>query len=156
MFFEIELFMTFTYNRTVRFQDTDAAGVVYFANVLAICHEAYEDSLGVVGINPKDFFTHPLVAFPIVHASVDFFQPLFCGDHLLIRLIPQQLSSDRFEVAYEVVVGEVLAAKATTRHVCIDTDSRSKRELPEQIKQWLEVNRRSAESLERRKSREVI
>ncbi|MEO1763007.1 MAG: 1,4-dihydroxy-2-naphthoyl-CoA hydrolase, partial [Cyanobacteria bacterium J06629_18] len=26
--------MSFTYNRTIRFQDTDAAGVVYFANVL--------------------------------------------------------------------------------------------------------------------------
>ena len=34
--------MAFAYYYTVRFQDTDAAGVVYFANVLRICHEAYE------------------------------------------------------------------------------------------------------------------
>jgi len=148
--------MSFTYNRTIRFQDTDAAGVVYFANVLAICHEAYEESLGGLGINLKDFFTNPSVAFPIVHASVDFFRPMFCGDQLLISLMPQQLSNDRFEVAYEVMVAEFMVAKTITRHVCIDTSSRTKRELPEQIREWLEVNRRDAESAERRKSREVI
>ncbi|NMG09016.1 thioesterase family protein [Brasilonema sp. UFV-L1] len=148
--------MSFTYNRTVRFQDTDAAGVVYFANILAICHEAYEESLVTSGINLKDFFTKPSVAFPIVHAGVDFFRPLHCGDNLVIRLIPQQLSFDRFEVAYEVIVHEVMAAKAVTRHVCIETNSRTKRELPENMKEWLEMNKKGAESAERRKSREVI
>lgn len=148
--------MPFTYNRTVRFQDTDAAGVVYFANILAICHEAYEESLIVSGINLKDFFTNPSVAFPIVHTSVDFFRPLYCGDNLVIRLMPQQLSSDRFEVAYELIVDEVMVAKAVTRHVCIETSSRTKTELSEEMKEWLEKNRRGAESAERRKSREAI
>ena len=96
--------MTFTYNRTVRFQDTDAAGVVYFANVLSICHEAYEESLAASGINLKDFFTNPSVAFPIVHASVDFFRPMFCGDNLVISLIPQKLGVDKFEITYEITV----------------------------------------------------
>lgn len=148
--------MPFTYNRTVRFRDTDAAGVVYFANVLAICHEAYEESLVAAGVNLNDFFTNPSVAFPIVHANVDFFRSLSCGDNLVIKLIPQQLSGDRFEVCYEVILGEVIAAKSITRHVCIDTATRTKRELPEQMKEWLENNRKGAESAERRKSREVI
>ncbi|MBR8834330.1 MAG: acyl-CoA thioesterase [Stigonema ocellatum SAG 48.90 = DSM 106950] len=148
--------MPFTYNRTVRLLDTDAAGVVYFANLLAICHEAYEESLRSSDINLKEFFTNPSVAFPIVHANVDFFRPIFCGDNLLIRLMPQSLSGDRFEVIYEVIVTEVIVAKAMTRHVCIDSMSRSKREFPEQIKEWLEVNRRDAESAERRKARETF
>jgi 1,4-dihydroxy-2-naphthoyl-CoA hydrolase len=148
--------MSFIYNRTVRFKDTDAAGVVYFANILSICHEAYEESLLTSGIHLKDFFTHPSVAFPIVHANVDFFRPLCCGDNLVISLIAQQLSSDRFEVCYEVTVGEVLTAKAITRHVCIDTASRTKRDFPEPMKTWLENNRKGAESAERRKSREII
>ena len=148
--------MPFTYKRTVRFQDTDAAGVVYFANVLAICHEAYEESLVASGINIKDFFTNPSVAFPIVHANVDFFRPMFCGDNLVIRLMPQELSGDRFEVAYEVMAAEVMVAKTITRHVCMDNSSRSKIELPEQVREWLEANRRGAEGAERRKSREVI
>ncbi|AFY41250.1 thioesterase family protein [Nostoc sp. PCC 7107] len=148
--------MSFIYNRTVRFADTDAAGVVYFANVLSICHEAYEASLEIAGINIKAFFTKPAVAFPIVRANVDFLRPMYCGDELNVSLIPQKLSADKFEIAYEISITEVLVAKAITRHVCIDVNSRSKQELSDEIIQWLETNRRDAEGAERRKSREVM
>jgi 1,4-dihydroxy-2-naphthoyl-CoA hydrolase len=130
--------MPFTHSRTVRFQDTDAAGIVYFANILSICHEAYEESLGASGINIKDFFSNSSVNFPIVHSSVDFFRPMFCGDKLAIALTPQKLSVDKFEIYYEIFISEVMAAKAITRHVCIDGSTRKKRELPNNMVQWLE------------------
>ncbi|WP_414563486.1 MULTISPECIES: acyl-CoA thioesterase [unclassified Anabaena] len=148
--------MSFTYHRTVYFQDTDAAGVVYFANVLSICHEAYEASLAASDINLKDFFTNPSVAFPIVHANVDFFRPVFCGDKLEINLIPQEISVNKFEINYEIMVSEVVVAKTITRHVCIDVNSRNKQDLSGEIMQWLETNRRDAEGAERRRSREVL
>ncbi|GAX42971.1 thioesterase superfamily protein [Tolypothrix sp. NIES-4075] len=148
--------MPFTYNRTVRFSDTDAAGVVYFANVLSICHEAYEASLEASSINMKDFFSSTSVAFPIVHADVDFFRPMFCGDKLIISLIPQKVGVDKFEIAYEVVVDDVMVAKAVTRHVCIEVSSRNKKELSGEVMRWLETNRRDAESAERRRSREAM
>ncbi|BAY93976.1 MULTISPECIES: acyl-CoA thioesterase [unclassified Tolypothrix] len=148
--------MPFTYNRSVRFQDTDAAGVVYFANILGICHEAYEESLEAAGINLKTFFSNPSVAFPIVHANVDFFRPVFCGDKLLVCLMPQKLGGEKFEIAYEISVAEVIVAKAITRHVCIDANSRTKQELPVEIVNWLETNRRDTEEAERRKARETM
>ncbi|HEY9651529.1 MAG TPA: thioesterase family protein [Coleofasciculaceae cyanobacterium] len=132
--------MPFTYHRTVRFADTDAAGVVYFANVLSICHEAYEASLGASGINLKLFFNNPAVAIPIVHATVDFLRPMFCGDELLIHVTPQPLSEHKFEISCEIVAAsspEQLLAKAMTRHVCINSRTRSKTPLPDAIVQWL-------------------
>ena len=48
--------MPFEYPRTIRFADTDAAGVVYFAQILSICHEAYEASLQASGIELRQFF----------------------------------------------------------------------------------------------------
>ncbi|NEP01987.1 MAG: acyl-CoA thioesterase [Symploca sp. SIO2E9] len=132
--------MLFTHNYTVRFSDTDAAGVVYFANVLVMCHEAYEESLAAAGINLKEFFTNSSTAVPIVHAEVDFFRPMFCGDELLIRLVPQHLSDNEFEVNYQIVAvsfpGQKLA-KANTKHVCINPASRKRTHLPELIIQWL-------------------
>ncbi len=148
--------MSFTYNRTIHLQDTDAAGVVYFANVLSICHEAYEASLEASNIHLKAFFTHPPVAFPVVHANVDFFRPMCCGDKLEVSLIPHKLGVNKFEVNYEIMVENVLVAKAVTRHVCIDAVSRSKQDLSAEMIQWLETNRQDAEGAERRKSREVL
>lgn len=132
--------MPFTYTRTVRFQDTDAAGVVYFANVLAMSHEAYEASLAASGVNLRAFFSDREVAFPIIHASVDFYRPLFAGDRLTIQLTPKQVAGDEFEIAYQVFSGEVAgrsAAKALTKHVCIDAVTRTKKPLPEDLRQWM-------------------
>ena len=134
--------MSFSYTRTVRFQDTDAAGVVYFANILAMCHEAYEASLAASGINLRAFFSNPEVAFPIIHASVDFYRPMFAGDRLTIQLTSKQVTGDEFEIAYQVFSGEVAgksAAKALTKHVCINAISRNRKQLSEELMQWLRV-----------------
>ncbi len=131
--------MSFIYKRIVRFQDTDAAGVVYFASVLAMCHEAYEESLAASGINLKAFFSHPDVAIPIVHASVDFFHPMFCGDQIFIHLIPKQIASEKVEISYKLVAAsEKLIAKAITKHICIEPIVKTRKAIPDQIIQWLQ------------------
>lgn len=133
--------MSFTYTRTVHFQDTDAAGVVYFANVLAMCHEAYEASLATSGISLKSFFNNPTVAIPIVHASVDFLRPLFCGDQLLIQVMPKSITDSKFEIDYQHFVAtarEQLVAKAITKHVCIDPVNRTKTLLSPEMRQWFQ------------------
>jgi 1,4-dihydroxy-2-naphthoyl-CoA hydrolase len=124
--------------------------------VLRICHEAYEVSLAASGINLKSFFTNSSVAFPIVHANVDFFRPMYCGDNLVISLLPEKIGSDKFEITYEMTVDEVIAAKAITRHTCIDVSIRSRQELPNYMNHWLETNHRDAEGAERRRSREEV
>ncbi|MGD1872868.1 MAG: acyl-CoA thioesterase [Mastigocoleus sp.] len=130
--------MSFTHHYTVRFEDTDAAGVVYFANILNICHQAYESSLEAVNINLKDFFTNPPIAYPIVHASVDFLRPIFCGDKLLVTLLPHKVGIDKFEIDYQILVSDVLVSKAITRHVCIDAISKRKREVSNEVIAWLD------------------
>ncbi|NEP16785.1 MAG: acyl-CoA thioesterase [Leptolyngbya sp. SIO4C1] len=130
--------MTFAYRRTVRFHETDAAGVVYFANVLTLCHEAYEASLAAAGINLRQFFGQAQTAFPIVQATVDFRRPLHCGDQLVIQLSPQQTGPDSFEIAYtlEAAATSVLAT-ALTRHVCIDAAARQRQPITPAMTAWL-------------------
>ncbi|MBV9384985.1 MAG: acyl-CoA thioesterase [Chroococcidiopsidaceae cyanobacterium CP_BM_ER_R8_30] len=128
----------FTYSRTIRFRDTDAAGVVYFANVLAICHEAYEESLATSGIDLRSFFNNLSVAIPIIHASVNFLHPMFCGDRILVQLNTKHLDNSKFEIIYQVVaVTEQPIAKVVTRHICIDPNSRTRKELPDNVISWL-------------------
>ena len=132
--------MPFIYARTVHFQDTDAAGVVYFANVLAFCHEGYEAAIAAAGVELPEFFRGTRAAVPIVHADVDFFRPMHCGDRLEIHLLPKQISRSEFEISYSVYFAEAThkaIGKATTRHVCIHPETRSRKELPKPLIQWL-------------------
>ena len=130
----------FIYRRTVRFQDTDAAGVMYFANGLAIAHEAYEASLQAAGIDLRAFFKGLPVAVPIAHASVDFLRPISVGDRLEIHLTPAQTRPTEFEIHYQIYLESTPdkpVLKAFTRHVCIDAQTRTRQELPPTLLTWL-------------------
>ena len=131
--------MIFSYSRTVHLSDTDAAGVLYFANLLVICHEAYEESLLTVGINFNQLVRDTELAIPIVHSSANYFLPIRCGDKLSIQLQPQQLSDNEFEINYQIFnsSSEKLLAKATTKHVCIATGSRKRMSVPTSMIEWL-------------------
>ena len=138
-----------SYSRVVRFGETDAGGVVYFAELLGFCHEAYEAALARAGVDVRAFFSAAGVveeregevfgvAVPIVRTEADFFRPMFCGDRITISLVPQILSSDSFEVVYEVFSErEQSVAKALTRHVSIRVDSRCRCSLPSCLTNWL-------------------
>lgn len=142
----------FSYTRTIRFHETDAAGVVYFANLLTLCHEAYEASLADVGMDVKRFFSGAdEVAVPIVHAAADFFQPLFCGEEIAITLIPKQIDAHSFEIAYAVARADNLTndrlkkvAQASTRHVSISPQTRRRSALTDELLAWIEITAQSA------------
>ncbi|WP_017324627.1 thioesterase family protein [Synechococcus sp. PCC 7336] len=132
--------MRFEYCRTIRFGDTDAAGVVYFAAVLSICHEAYEASLATTGIELRQYFSRGGIAVPIVHAEANYFQPMYCGEVYRVQLRPQSLSESSFAIAYELYPEgdwERVTVRAETRHMAIDPNNRSRVPLPDSIQAWL-------------------
>ena len=136
--------MSFSYEYTVQFRDTDAAGVVYFASILSICHIAYEASLTQSGIDLKLFVNNSEFAVPIFHVSANFLKPLFCGDRVIIKLTPKQLDNWRFEISYKIemikdepIDRALISATATTNHVVINPRTRNRKELPELIVNWL-------------------
>ncbi|MEO0537592.1 MAG: thioesterase family protein [Cyanobacteria bacterium P01_A01_bin.123] len=129
--------MAFVYSRVIRFADTDAAGVVYFANVLALCHEAYEAALAANGVDIRQFFSRGSTAVPIVHAEVDFRHPLHCGDRVTVDLVPKILGESKFAIAYQVYLSDTLAATAQTLHLCIDPVERKLQPLSPALQTWL-------------------
>lgn len=140
----------FEYLRVVRFQETDAAGVVYFANLLSLCHEAYEASLAEAGIDLTTFFSKENgIAVPIVHTEADFHKPLRCGDRISIHLYPVQLKPHSFEIYYTVrclgreekAGSQRPVATALTIHVCIDSTSQKVKDVSPDLLHWIERTR---------------
>jgi 1,4-dihydroxy-2-naphthoyl-CoA hydrolase len=127
--------------RTVRFGDTDAAGVMHFHQLLRWCHEAYEESLERFGVAPGVLFPGPgrtpAVALPIVHVSADYRRPLACGDPLAIELRPLPLDDGSFEIRYRFLHNSQEAATGLTRHLAIEEASRQRAALPDWIVEWL-------------------
>jgi 1,4-dihydroxy-2-naphthoyl-CoA hydrolase len=136
--------MTFEYDYTIQFRDTDAAGVAYFASIVSLCHVAYEASLIETGIDLKLFVSNPEFAVPIAHVAADFLRPLYCGDRVSIAVTPQEIDRGKFEIKYQISIRDSIAtdrqnvaATVTTRHVVIDPQTRKRQDLPTAIDRWL-------------------
>ncbi len=133
--------------RTVRFGEIDAAGVLHFHHLLRWCHEAWEESLERYGINAVDIFPSKLdvtdslrVALPIIHCEADFRLPIKCGDHLLIRLEPQRIDVGSFQVRTKFQRDGQEVAIGLVRHLAIDSTTRERCDLPQDIDLWLEAS----------------
>ncbi len=128
--------MTFSSFRNIHLCDTDAAGVLYFAKGLTICHETYEAWLDSLGLSIGQMIRDRTIALPIVHAEIDYFRPIQCSDRLKIKLELQELEQTKFAIAYSFFNSDSpdkLLAKALTVHVCIDPKTRQRATLPSKI-----------------------
>lgn len=132
--------MPFSYRRTIHFPDTDAAGVVFFARYLSICHEAYEEALAAAGIDLRRFFADHGVVVPIVRSEASYLRPLACGDNVRVDLRVTRGSESSFAIDYVIVklagAGEKRAAVVRTEHVCITSPGRERTPLPDTLATW--------------------
>lgn len=129
--------MAFIYPYVMRLADTDAAGVIYFAKALEICHGAYESYLADCAIALPDLARDRAIAIPIVHSETDFFQPLFWGDRVSVHLRATSPRTHSFELHYTLTPEnqpDAIAISAQTRHVCINPQTRRKVPLPDDLR----------------------
>lgn len=114
----------FTATYTVRLHDTDAAGVIYFAAVLRIAHEVYEQFLEARGESIRATLEGRALAYPVVHAEADYRLPIRLGDRLSIRLEATRNGERSFTTRYFFTKGEgETAAEVSLVHAAIDPAS---------------------------------
>ncbi len=132
--------MAFSYTRTIRLADTDAAGVVFFARTLAICHEAYEEAIASAGIDLRNLLGAADVIVPIAKSEAEYLRPLRVGDKVRIPVVPAALSANAFAIRFEIVkLGppEKVAARVRTEHVCTSLAKRERVAMPAAVAAWV-------------------
>jgi len=103
-----------------RFQDVDAAGVVFFAQIFAYFHDAYLAFMAERGLPHQEVLAKGEWGAPIRHASADFVSPIRFGDALDIGLVRAAFSADSvLTIGYRVAIGDRVAAVGRTEHVLV-------------------------------------
>ena len=130
--------------RTVRFGETDAAGVVHFLELFRWCHETWEESLERYGIVLQEIFpttkinTRQLdVALPVVHCEANYFQPLYVGDTINIELSPEKINESSLVLRFQFKKDGKKIGTTNIKHVSINPITREKCALSKQINLWL-------------------
>ena len=130
--------------RTVRFGETDAAGVVHFLELFRWCHETWEESLEKYGIVLQEIFPTTQinrskldVALPVVHCEANYFQPLYVGDTINIELNPEKINESSFVLRFKFKKNGEKIGTTNIKHVSINPITREKCALSKQINLWL-------------------
>ena len=104
----------------VRFQDVDAAGIVFYARFFDYAHEAYDAFLRSRGIPISEALAAGELIVPLVKADAEYLAPLRYDDAGVIRLSLERLGGASATYRYEIVgAGGKLHATVSTTHVCV-------------------------------------
>jgi len=117
--------------------DTDAFGVIFFADQFKIVHDAYEALLEKFGFGFPVLLKNGRYFMPIVHAESDYKAPLSVGDALHITIKVVHIGRTSFAFAYVIRRGKAIVGTAKTVHVAIHPKTGKKTLLPALLRRAL-------------------
>ena len=128
------------HDRTVRFEDIDAAGIVFFARFSNYCHDAMERFFDELPGGYAALIVERKVGFPAVHVDSDFAAPLRYGDVARIEGTVTKLGTTSCHMHFKVMRAKDGALVATARHVhvCADLATMTKLPFPPDVRTALE------------------
>jgi YbgC/YbaW family acyl-CoA thioester hydrolase len=106
---------------TIRFEDADPAGIVFYPRAIALAHGVVEDLIRQTELGWHGWFEHHGLASPVRHAEADFLAPMRAGEALQARAWVEKLgeTSGAFMVEFLGNEGET-RARIRTVHVLVD------------------------------------
>jgi 4-hydroxybenzoyl-CoA thioesterase len=127
----------------VRFEEIDAAGLVFFARFFFWCHESMELFFAPIAGGYVDLITRRRVGFPAVHAEADWKSPLRYGDVTRIETSVAKIGTTSVTFRFVFTNDKSGAHVATIDQVvtCVDLDTVKKLALPDDCRALLEAHR---------------
>ena len=123
----------FVWSARVYWEDTDAGGVVYYANYLRFMERARTEWLRARGYSQTALAADPGVLFAVAEANIKFHRPARLDDLLMISCQPTLDGATtlvfRQHIHRDSEKGDLLAA-ASVRVVCVGSANFRPRRLP--------------------------
>jgi acyl-CoA thioester hydrolase len=119
---------------TVYFEDTDAAGVVYYANYLKFMERARSDMIRLVGVDQGEALSADGSAYFVTEVAIRYLKPARLGDDLLVVSSVEQVRAASVDIHQQVMRGPEKLTDARVTAAFLDRDGRPQR----QPKDWVE------------------
>ena len=108
----------------VYYEDTDAAGIVYFANYLKFAERARTELLRTTGIDQSALRAERGIFFAVRRAEVEYLKPARLDDLLNVVTELVHMSQVIFDARQSIRRGTEELARVFTRVVCLSVEGR--------------------------------
>lgn len=119
---------------SVYFEDTDAYGIVYYANYLKFMERARSDFVRAVGVDQAAELRASGSAYAVVEVDIRYKKPARLGDDLLVVSTVEQVRASSVDIHQRVMRGPELMTDARVTAAFLNGEGRPKR----QPKDWVE------------------
>jgi acyl-CoA thioester hydrolase len=120
----------------VYYEDTDLAGVVYYANYLKFLERGRTEALRALGVDQTRLRDEAGVVFVVTRVEIDYRRPARFDDLLTVETALAEARGASVAMAQRVLRGEAVLAEATVRLACMSRTGRPAR-LPEAVRRAL-------------------
>jgi acyl-CoA thioester hydrolase len=121
----------FTWTVRVYYEDTDAGGIVYYANYLKFFERARTEWLRALGIHQQALLDMDGAAFVVRSARIDYVAAARLDDELTLTLQVERLGRASVQFAQQAWRGDTLLSSADVKVGCIDAATMRPRAVPD-------------------------
>jgi acyl-CoA thioester hydrolase len=127
-----------THNFPIRvyYEDTDAAGIVYYANYLKFAERARTELLRSVGLDQSDLLREQKIGFVVRHCTVDFLKPARLDNLLTIETILHDISRVSISMKQNIKLGDEILVKIEVKLAVVGERLKPTR-LPEFVRETM-------------------
>ena len=121
----------FTWPVRIYYEDTDAGGIVFYANYLKFFERARTEWLRAADVGQQALRDEHGAIFVVKSASIDYHAPARLDDALNLTLSIEKLGRASVQFLQQAWHGDVLLASATVKVGCVDAVTLRPRALPD-------------------------
>ncbi len=127
--------MTHQFETTFRvyWEDTDAGGVVYYANYLKFMERCRTDWLRAMGVDQHRLRLERKLQFAVVGVQVEFLRPAVLDDEIIVTAELERMGGATISFKQNIWRGDVQLIEASTRVACLDSESLKPRAIPKDL-----------------------
>ena len=122
---------------SVYFEDTDTAGIVYYANYLKYMERARSDMLRAVGIDQRAALDADNGVYAVADVAIRYLRPARLGDDLVIVSSVDTVRAATVAIHQKVMRGTETLTDARVTAAFLSSDGRPRR----QPREWVEAFR---------------
>jgi acyl-CoA thioester hydrolase len=125
--------VTHRFGVKVYYEDTDLAGIVYYANYLKFIERARTEWVASLGVDQIVLKAHDGIVFAVRRVEADYLRPAKFADDLVVETKLQSLGGARIVLEQAVVRGGERLFAAQVTLVCLTNDGHAAR-LPTEVR----------------------
>jgi acyl-CoA thioester hydrolase len=128
----------FSWPIRVYYEDTDAGGVVFYANYLGFMERARTEWLRALGFEQPELAARDGVLFVVHAVNIKYLKPSRFNDSLQVTVEVVNVGGSRIRFLQRVLRGNEEIARAEVEVVCVDTDALRPARMPDGLRATIE------------------